>query len=80
MYMERVLRLHQKYEAEDNKPVLEINPKHALIKKLSETQNDETIENMAFLLLDQAKIIQGENIDDPTSFARRMSEYMAKAL
>ncbi len=80
MYMERVLRLHQKYETENNNPVLEINPKHALIKKLSESKNNETIENMAFLLLDQAKIIQGENIDDPTSFARRMSEYMTKAL
>lgn len=80
MYMERVLRLHQKYEQEDNKPVLEINPTHTLIKKLSETQDDKKIEDTSFLLLDQAKIIQGENIDDPTSFARRMSDYMAKAL
>ncbi|MGH1456933.1 MAG: molecular chaperone HtpG [Alphaproteobacteria bacterium] len=80
MYMERVLRLHQKYEAENNKPVLEVNNKHPLIIKLAKQQDEKDVEDIAFLLLDQAKIIQGETIDDPASFARRMSDYMTKAL
>ena len=80
MYMERVLRLHQKYES-DNKPVLEINPKHALIKRMAEIcGNNDDITDAAFLLLDQAKIIQGEPIDDPTAYARRVSEFMTKAI
>ena len=80
MYMERVLRVHQKYEA-DTKPVLEINEKHALIKKMAELNTKgEDISDAAFLLLDQAKIIQGEPIDNPCSFARRMSDFMNKAL
>lgn len=80
MYMERVLRLHQKYET-DSKPVLEINPKHALITKLAAIcEKDADITDAAFLLLDQAKIIQGEPIDDPTAFTRRVSDFMKKAI
>jgi len=80
MYMERVLRLHQKYEG-DNKPVLEINPNHELIKKLAKICDSKAdINDAAFLLLDQAKIIQGEPIDDPTAFTRRVSEFMRKAI
>tara|TARA_R110001592_G_scaffold20926_5_gene84566 strand:+ start:1882 stop:3840 length:1959 start_codon:yes stop_codon:yes gene_type:complete len=80
MYMERVLRLHQKYEG-DNKPVLEINPKHALIKKLAQScEKGADITDAAFLLLDQAKIIQGEPIDDPSAFTRRVSDFMKKAI
>ncbi len=80
MYMERVLRLHQKYEA-GTKPVLEINPSHALIAKIAGLNNKgEDINDAVYLLLDQAKIIQGEPIDNPGQFARRMSEFMNKAL
>lgn len=82
MYMERVLRLHQNYET-STKPVLEINPDHALIQKmatLNETGEDEDIKDAALMLLDQAKIIQGDPINDPTAFARRMSSFMNKAL
>lgn len=80
MYMERVLRLHQKYQG-NTKPVLEINPDHALIKKMAELcTKDEDVTDAAFLLFDQAKIIQGEPIDNPSAFARRMSEFMSKAM
>lgn len=80
MYMERVLRLHQKYQAE-SKPVLEVNINHPLIQKLAEThKSGKDITDAAFLLLDQARIIQGEPIQNPTEFARRMSEFMNKAL
>lgn len=80
MYMERVLRLHQKY-ATETKPVLEINSDHALIKKMAELNDKgKDISNATYLLLDQAKIIQGEPIDNPSSFAKRMSEFMNKAL
>lgn len=83
MYMERVLKLHQKYEG-DNKPVLEINEQHPLIKTLAEIcaedTNKDTVKDAAFLLLDQAKIIQGEPINDPSSFVRRMSQFMKSAI
>lgn len=79
MHMERVLKIHQKY-AGNIKPVLEINASHPLIKKLSEKVNDNVMEDAAYLLLDQARIIQGQPLDDATAFAKRMSAFMAKGL
>ncbi len=40
----------------------------------------EDISDATAMLLDQAKIIQGEPIENPSDFARRMSEFMNKAL
>ncbi len=80
MYMERVLKLHQKYQP-NTKPVLEINPNHALIQTLSKLcEKGQSVEDAAYLLLDQAKIIQGEPINNPSNFARRMSDFMNKAV
>ncbi len=78
MNMERVLKLHQKYEAK-SKRVLEINSKHPLINRLAhEDKNSSDFKNAGFLLLDQARIIQGEPVPDPAGFARRMAEFMQK--
>ncbi len=80
MHMERVLKIHQKYES-NTKPVLEINPRHPLILHIAKmAERGENIAEPANLLLDQAFILQGEPLDDPTAFARRMSEIMLKAL
>ena len=34
------------------------------------------IEDVAFLLLDQARILEGETLPDPAAFARRMTAAM----
>jgi molecular chaperone HtpG len=83
MNIERVLKIHQKYEGEQ-KRILEINATHPLIKQLAglalENKNKETLESSAFLLLDQARIIQGEPIPNPTRFAKSMSKFMELGL
>ncbi|MEM6781877.1 MAG: molecular chaperone HtpG, partial [Pseudomonadota bacterium] len=79
MHMESVLKIQQKYENQ-TKPVLEVNKDHALIQKLSELGNSETTKETAWLLLDQARIIQGQSVPDPTAFARRMSAFLEKGL
>lgn len=81
--MERVLRIHQKYEAQ-SKRVLEINPDHALIRKLGSMAGEggtgEEMSDAAYMLLDQARIIQGEPVPDPADFARRLTYFMQKGL
>ncbi len=84
MHMEKVLKIHQKYEP-NSKPVLEINPNHALIKKLAsmaenKEKNLDILNDSAHLLLDQAMIIQGETPNDPAGFAKRMANFMEKGL
>jgi molecular chaperone HtpG len=82
MHMERVLKLHQKYQGE-TKPVLEINPDHALIQKLRDMAGQKDMESFSDavqLLLDQARIIQGEPVKDAAGFARRMSAFIEASL
>jgi molecular chaperone HtpG len=64
-------------------PILEINPSHALIKALGQqvqAKGASAVEDAAQLLLDQAFIIEGEQVPDPAAFARRLADVMAKAL
>ena len=80
MNMERVLKIHQNY-AGQTKPVLEINVDHSLIKKLESLEPaSDGFSDATKLLLDQAKIIQGEPIKDPSAFAKRMANFMEKGL
>lgn len=64
-------------------PVLEVNPSHPLIKGLAKQVQEKgapSVEDAAQLLLDQAFILEGELVPDPSAFARRMADVMAKAL
>ena len=60
--------------------VLELNPKHALITglvaKAAESGAADTLKDAAHLLLDQARIIEGEPVIDPAAYAKRMSHIM----
>jgi molecular chaperone HtpG len=76
IHMQRLLKKSQGYEAM-HQHILEINGQHPVILKLKEmVANDaqaETITDTAFLLLDQARIIEGEPLKNPAEFVRRMS-------
>ena len=64
-------------------PVLEINASHPLIVTLAaaaESKASSTeIADAAQLLLDQAHVLEGEPVGDPTGFARRMAHVLTKA-
>ncbi len=84
MHMERILKVQQKYEPVSNKKVLEINERHALIQKLATlaiaNKDAPALKDAARLLYDQACIVQGEPVNDPSSFVRRMAEFMQRGL
>jgi molecular chaperone HtpG len=81
--LERLLKQHEQFKGQ-NRPILEINPEHELIKRLEGMVDDDAgsadLDEMAFLLLDQARIIEGEPVPDPGAFSRRMSRYLARSL
>ena len=68
MRLERFLKLHQQLE-ELSKRVLEINPGHALIRRMAALAADESqraaLGDLVELLLDQARIVEGEPLPDP---------------
>ena len=83
IHMERILRAHKQLN-EASARILEINPKHALIKGLADKARADAaapvLEDAAWLLLDQARILEGEPVTDPVGFAHRMSKVMAAGL
>ncbi len=83
IHLERLMRNHQQQTAFASTRILEVNPYHPLIVKLSEAMGDEAlkpkVEEVARVLLDQAKIAEGEPISDPSFYAARISEYILKS-
>ncbi|MBP5858970.1 molecular chaperone HtpG [Marivibrio halodurans] len=82
IHLERMLRQHKQLDQASPR-ILELNPDHPLIKALaSKAGADGTgdIGEAAELLYDQALIVEGEQPSDPSAFARRLSEVMAKAI
>ena len=63
------------------RPVLEVNANHALIAKLGQADGgDEERRDIAFLLLDEARIAEGEAPADPRAFAERLERLMTRAM
>ncbi|HOF34518.1 MAG TPA: molecular chaperone HtpG [Spirochaetota bacterium] len=62
------------------KPVFEINPNHAIIKKLESTSDETVLENTVNLLFVQAMMLEGGKIDNTASFAKAMNAMLEKAL
>jgi molecular chaperone HtpG len=64
------------------KPVLEINPDHDLIRAIAGTSVDDAAfrEDAVQLLLDQARILDGEKPENPRAFAERLARVLGRAL
>ncbi|WHU04340.1 molecular chaperone HtpG [Sphingomonas sp. NIBR02145] len=64
------------------KPVLEVNPRHALVEKLSALEGgDENVRaDAAHLLLDEARIADGELPEDPRAFSARLMRLMERGI
>ncbi len=84
IHLERLMRNHQQPTAFASTRILELNPYHPLIVKLSEMVGEnkdmEKVEEVAKILLDQAKIAEGEAISDPSFYSEKLSEYILKAI
>ncbi|PLX34475.1 MAG: molecular chaperone HtpG [Hyphomicrobiales bacterium] len=79
--LEKILRQSKGEQAEVLR-VLEINPEHDMIQALAgKAEGDEALmADMAHLLLDQARIIEGEVPADPAAFSRRLDSLIIKGL
>jgi molecular chaperone HtpG len=81
--LERFLKQHHQLDRL-SKPILEVNGRHELIRRMAAMAADPAMEQdlseLARLLLDQARIVQGEPVPDPGAFSRRMSTFLARGL
>ena len=82
IHLERLMRNHQQQTAFASSRILEINPYHPLIIKLADSMFNaserQTVEEVCRLLLDQAKISEGEAISDSSFFSEKLSDYILR--
>lgn len=62
------------------KPILEINTEHEILTKLLEKDDVNILNNVTYLLLDEARMQEGMKIDDMPNFAKRLNSLIVKAL
>jgi molecular chaperone HtpG len=83
MHLERLLKQHRQLDTA-SKRILELNPRHKLIERLAATVGDvgasDQLSEFAWLLLDQARIVEGEQLPDPPAFARRLASLLERGL
>ena len=63
-------------EVPESKPTLEINPAHALVKRVESEADEAMAKDLAILLLEQAEITAGAALPDPAAFVQRMNRLL----
>ena len=82
LHLERLLKQHGQTVPKATR-ILELNPRHPLIAKLAESLRGgggDRASDMAHLLLDQARIVEGEPLPDPAEFSRRLARLLEAGL
>ena len=84
LHLERMLRQQGHMSVPSATRILELNPGHPLIRKLTglvdQPADGEILDEAARLLLDQAKILEGDSIADPAAFSRRLNLVLERGL
>jgi molecular chaperone HtpG len=80
MMAQMMKQMGQPTDAPEPAPILQINPKHELIQKLKDTSDRNLVEDAAHVLLDQAKLFDGQELDDTADFVVRLNRIISKAL
>jgi molecular chaperone HtpG len=74
-HLARLLR-EAGHDMPDNKPTLEINPQHALLKRVEAEADEAKAKDLATLLLEQAEIAAGAQLPDPSAFVQRLNRVL----
>jgi len=59
-------------------PSLELNPEHALVRRLDAESDPGRFERLALLLFEQAVLAEGRQLDDPAAFVARLNELLTE--
>jgi molecular chaperone HtpG len=59
-------------------PSLELNPEHALVRRLEDESDEGRFERLSLLLFDQAVLAEGRQLEDPAAFVKRLNELLTE--
>jgi molecular chaperone HtpG len=77
VHLQRLLR-QAGQQVPESKPILEINPGHALVSRLQEEGGEERFADWSLILFDQALLSEGGQLEDPVSFVNRLNKLLGE--
>jgi len=75
VHMQQMLK-QAGHEVPPSKPDLEINPSHTLVSRLKDEADDDRFASWSNVLLDQAMLSEGGQLDDPVAFVNRLNDLL----
>ncbi|MBP0621885.1 molecular chaperone HtpG [Cupriavidus consociatus] len=75
-YLQRLLK-QAGQKAPDAQPILELNPEHALVKKLRDLPEGDAFSDRLQVLFDQALLAEGGMLEDPAAYVQRVNKLLA---
>jgi molecular chaperone HtpG len=80
LQMQEMLRAMGQTNIPAPPPTLEINPDHEIVKKLVARGDDAVSEDAAWMLLDQALLMEGVPLKDPATFVQRLNRILSLSM
>ncbi|OQY32693.1 MAG: molecular chaperone HtpG [Spirochaetaceae bacterium 4572_59] len=78
--MQQMLKAMGQTDLPEIKPIMEVNPDHAIVSRLQGSDDQSLIEDISWLLLDEAILVEGAPLKNPHEFSQRLNRVMEKAL
>ena len=80
MKMQQMLRAMGQKDMPALKPTLEINPDHEIVKKLLAHSDNAVAEDAAWLLYEQALLMEGVPLQEPGAFVQRLNRVLNRSI
>jgi len=78
--MRQMMRAMGQKEIPEATPTLEINPDHEIVKKLLANPDDTRVADAAWLLFDQALLLEGVPLKNPSAFVQRLNRVLNQSI
>jgi molecular chaperone HtpG len=78
--MRQMMQAMGQKDMPEMQPTLEINPDHEIIKKLLADPSNSKVEDAAWLLFDQALLLEGVPLKDPATFVQRLNRVLNQSI
>ena len=80
MKLQQMMRAMGQTDIPEASPILEVNADHPIVARLKDTDDDETVSDISWILLEQSLLVEGAQIKEPAEFVKRVNRMVAKAV
>ncbi len=80
LQMQQMLKQMGQADLPEITPILEINPDHEIVKNLEKEQGEEMMKDVSTLLLEEAMLVEGIPLKEPSAFVKRLNRVMARVV